>query len=51
MYDFLADHPERSRRFANMMSGFTKSSSFDLKYVTDFYPWQNHNSGTVVDVS
>lgn len=34
-----------------MMKAFTEGTPFDLKYVTDFYPWEQHNSGTFVDVS
>lgn len=51
MYEFLSDYPERSSRFANMMRGFTSGPSFDLKFVTDFYPWEDHSGGTFVDVS
>lgn len=51
MYEFLSDYPERSRRFASMMKGFTEGRLFDLKYVTDFYPWAEHSGGTIVDVS
>lgn len=51
MYEFLSDYPERSSRFANMMKAFTDGGAFDLKYITDFYPWEQHNGGTVVDVS
>lgn len=51
MYEFLSNYPERSSRFANMMRGFTSGPSFDLKFVTDFYPWEDHNDGIVVDVS
>ncbi|KAI1208033.1 S-adenosyl-L-methionine-dependent methyltransferase [Annulohypoxylon truncatum] len=50
MYEFLSDYPERSSRFANMMRSFTEGRPFDLKYVTDFYPWEEHSRGTVVDV-
>ncbi|KAH9885690.1 S-adenosyl-L-methionine-dependent methyltransferase [Xylariomycetidae sp. FL2044] len=50
MYECLAEHPERSRRFANMMKGFSEGRPFDLKYMTDFYPWEEHKNGTVVDV-
>ncbi|KAI1345901.1 S-adenosyl-L-methionine-dependent methyltransferase [Xylaria sp. FL0043] len=50
MYEFLSGFPERSSRFANMMRGFTSGKVFDLKYVTDFYPWEQHTGGTVVDV-
>ncbi|ROV99193.1 hypothetical protein VPNG_08247 [Cytospora leucostoma] len=50
MYEFLSDYPERSSRFANMMKSFTEGRPFDLKYVTDFYPWEQHNGGTFVDV-
>ncbi|KAI0145085.1 S-adenosyl-L-methionine-dependent methyltransferase [Xylariaceae sp. FL1272] len=50
LYDFLAQFPKRSTRFANMMEGFTKGKAFDLKYVTDYYPWEKHSGGTVVDV-
>lgn len=51
MYDFLSDFPERSNRFANMMRGFTEGPAFDLKFITDFYPWEQHSGGTFVDVS
>lgn len=50
IYEFLSDYPERSSRFANMMQGFTSGSAFDLRYITDFYPWEQHSGGTVVDV-
>ncbi|GAW18307.1 hypothetical protein ANO14919_077820 [Xylariales sp. No.14919] len=50
LYDFLSAFPERSTRFANMMEGFTKGKAFDLKYVMDYYPWQQHGGGTIVDV-
>ncbi|KAI0388943.1 S-adenosyl-L-methionine-dependent methyltransferase [Xylariaceae sp. FL0594] len=50
MYEFLSDYPERSARFANMMRGFTGGSAFDLRYITDYYPWEEHNGGIVVDV-
>ncbi|KAK7737387.1 hypothetical protein SLS53_006692 [Cytospora paraplurivora] len=50
MYEFLSDYPERSSRFANMMKSFTEGRPFDLKYVTNFYPWEQHNGGTIVDV-
>ena len=51
MFEYLADYPERSSRFANMMRGFTEGKAYDLKYITDFYPWEQHSGGTVVDVS
>ncbi|KAI1452634.1 S-adenosyl-L-methionine-dependent methyltransferase [Annulohypoxylon moriforme] len=50
MYEFLSEYPERSNRFANMMRNFTEGRAFDLKYVTDFYPWEQHSGGTIVDV-
>ncbi|KAF3025036.1 hypothetical protein E8E14_014352 [Neopestalotiopsis sp. 37M] len=50
MYEFLSDYPDRSKRFANMMKGFTQGKSFDLKFVTDFYPWEKHSNGTFVDI-
>ncbi|KAI1123475.1 S-adenosyl-L-methionine-dependent methyltransferase [Nemania abortiva] len=50
LYDFLSEFPERSSRFSNMMEGFTKGKAFDLKYVTDYYPWEKHNGGIFVDV-
>ncbi|KAI1424878.1 S-adenosyl-L-methionine-dependent methyltransferase [Xylaria sp. FL1777] len=50
LYDFLSEFPERSARFANMMEGFTKGKAFDLKYVTDYYPWEQHGSGKIVDI-
>ncbi|KAI1444514.1 S-adenosyl-L-methionine-dependent methyltransferase [Annulohypoxylon stygium] len=50
MYEFLSEYPERSRRFANMMRHSTQGRAFDLKYVADFYPWEQHNGGTIVDV-
>lgn len=34
-----------------MMKGFTQGKSFDLRFVTDFYPWEKHSNGTFVDVS
>lgn len=51
MYEFLSDYPERSTRFANMMRGFTSGPAFDLKFVTDFYPWDDFVDCTFVDVS
>ncbi|KAJ4385388.1 hypothetical protein N0V93_009815 [Gnomoniopsis smithogilvyi] len=50
MYEFLSDYPERSSRFANMMRSFTSGPAFDLRFVTDFYPWEEFNGGTFVDV-
>ncbi|KAI4595114.1 hypothetical protein KJ359_007089 [Pestalotiopsis sp. 9143b] len=50
MYEFLSDYPERSKRFGNMMKGFTQGKSFDLKFVTDYYPWEQFGNGTLVDV-
>ncbi|KAI1117049.1 S-adenosyl-L-methionine-dependent methyltransferase [Nemania sp. NC0429] len=50
IHTFLEENPPRSIRFANMMRAFTTGSAFDLKYVTDFYPWELHEGGTVVDV-
>ncbi|KUI59276.1 6-hydroxytryprostatin B O-methyltransferase [Cytospora mali] len=50
MYKFLSDYPERSIRFAHMMKSFTEGRAFDLKYITDFYPWEQHSGGTIVDV-
>lgn len=50
MFEYLADYPERSSRFANMMRGFTEGKAYDLKYITDFYPWEQHSGGTVVDI-
>ncbi|KAI8944221.1 S-adenosyl-L-methionine-dependent methyltransferase [Xylaria longipes] len=50
MYQYLSDYPGRSARFANMMRGFTGGSAFDIRYITDFYDWAQHSSGTIVDV-
>ncbi|KAJ8131015.1 hypothetical protein O1611_g2611 [Lasiodiplodia mahajangana] len=50
IHEFMADFPGRSARFANMMRAFTVGNAFDLKYVADSYPWDQHNGGTVVDV-
>ncbi|KAI2615091.1 S-adenosyl-L-methionine-dependent methyltransferase [Hypoxylon sp. NC1633] len=50
MYEFLSDYPERSSRFANMMVCLTRGRAFDLRFVTDFYPWEQHSGGTFVDV-
>ncbi|KAI1366337.1 S-adenosyl-L-methionine-dependent methyltransferase [Xylaria arbuscula] len=50
MFEFLSGDPERSRRFANVMRGFTSGPEFDLRFATDFYPWEEHSNGTVVDV-
>ncbi|KAI1180010.1 S-adenosyl-L-methionine-dependent methyltransferase [Nemania sp. FL0916] len=49
-YQFLSDYPDRSKRFANMMLGFTSGKEYSLHYVTDFYPWDELSGGTVVDV-
>lgn len=51
MYEFLSDYPERSKRFGNMMKAFTQGKPFDLKFVTDYYPWEQLGNGTLVDVS
>lgn len=51
MYEFLSDHPERSTRFSNMMRGFTSGPAFDLRFVSDFYPWEDYGDSTFVDVS
>lgn len=51
MYEFLSDYPERLNRFANMMRSFTSGPAFDLRFVTDFYPWDNYSDSTLVDVS
>ncbi|KAK0631026.1 O-methyltransferase-domain-containing protein [Bombardia bombarda] len=50
IYEFLAQHPERERRFAHMMRSFTQGPAFDLRHVTDNYPWGSIGAGTVVDV-
>ncbi|GAW15863.1 hypothetical protein ANO14919_052850 [Xylariales sp. No.14919] len=50
IHEFMAHFPRRSTRFANMMRAFTVGDAFDLKYVADFYPWAQHNGGTLVDV-
>ncbi|KAI1429717.1 S-adenosyl-L-methionine-dependent methyltransferase [Xylaria sp. FL1777] len=50
IHEFLAQFPQRSTRFANMMHAFTGGDAFDLKYVVDSYPWAQHSGGTLVDV-
>ncbi|KAI1775119.1 S-adenosyl-L-methionine-dependent methyltransferase [Hypoxylon cercidicola] len=30
--------------------GFTEGRAFDLRYITDSYPWEQHSGGTFVDV-
>ncbi|KAL6718926.1 hypothetical protein ACLMJK_003161 [Lecanora helva] len=39
LWQFLADKPERTRRFAQSMKFMTKSSSFSIKHLTTTYDW------------
>ena len=50
IYEYFSDHPERARRFANMMKAFTRGPGYSLAHVTDHFPWADIGRGTVVDV-
>lgn len=51
-YEFLAQHPERARRFGAGMRFFTQGSHLDLNYLLEAFPWHEYDSNnfTVVDV-
>ncbi|KAF2259763.1 S-adenosyl-L-methionine-dependent methyltransferase [Lojkania enalia] len=52
VYEFLAQHPERARRFGAGMRFFTQGSHLDLNYLFEAFPWREYDSNdfTVVDV-
>ena len=50
MYEELAKHPARMRRFTSAMSGVASSPSFAIEHLTQNYPWASLGSATVVDI-
>lgn len=52
LYAFLANEPERARRFGQSMKFLTKGSGFSIKHITATYDWKalDHPSTTLVDV-
>ncbi|KAF1969842.1 S-adenosyl-L-methionine-dependent methyltransferase [Bimuria novae-zelandiae CBS 107.79] len=43
-------NPGRARRFGGAMSFFTTGDGYSLRHLTEGYPWEPINSGTVVDL-
>ncbi len=39
LYNFLADKPERARRFGQSMKFMTKGEAFNIKHLTSTYDW------------
>ena len=52
IFSFLAQHPERARRFGGGMRFFTKGESWDLKHLLSGYDWAalDRPGAVVVDV-
>lgn len=52
IFTFLAQHPERARRFGAGMRFFTKSESWDLKHLLSGYDWAalDRPGAIIVDV-
>lgn len=51
MFDYLSDHPEKSKAFANAMRSFARRPGLEPKYIVENYPWGSLPDGaTVVDV-
>lgn len=52
IFQFLAQHPERARRFGAGMRFFTKGQGWDLKHLISGFDWApvDHTGATVVDM-
>ncbi|KAF3025037.1 hypothetical protein E8E14_014355 [Neopestalotiopsis sp. 37M] len=50
VYEFFSDHPEKARRFANVMRALSNRSDLALTHTVTGYDWRALGYGTVVDV-
>lgn len=50
MYEELAKHPEREKRFANAMSSYNRRPDRQPVHVLESFPWESLGTGLVVDV-
>ena len=52
LYNFLADKPERARRFGQSMKFMTKGEAFNIKHLTSTYDWAalDRSDTVLVDV-
>ncbi|KAF3765301.1 putative O-methyltransferase [Cryphonectria parasitica EP155] len=52
MFDFLAKHPDRGRRFSAGMRYFGRGSGWDLEHLVKSYPWHDVDvaGATFVDI-
>lgn len=39
MYDYLSDHPDKAKSFANAMRSFAQRPGLEPKYAVEGYPW------------
>jgi hypothetical protein len=39
MFDYLSDHPEKAKAFANAMRSFARRPGLEPKYIVENYPW------------
>ena len=50
LFEELAKHSERGRRYADVMTWFTKGLERDTAIILDLFRWRTPESGLVVDV-
>jgi hypothetical protein len=51
VYEFFSDHPEKARRFANVMRALSNRNDLALTHTVTGYDWRALGHGTIVDVS
>ncbi|KUI71834.1 6-hydroxytryprostatin B O-methyltransferase [Cytospora mali] len=45
MFDYLSDHPEKAKAFANAMRSFAQRPGLEPKYIVENYPWGSLSDG------
>lgn len=50
MFEFLAEHPQRARRFGGAMRYYARQENLDLKHLVNGYPWSSLDRPGVVFV-
>ncbi|ROW15360.1 hypothetical protein VPNG_02376 [Cytospora leucostoma] len=45
MFDYLSDHPEKAKHFANAMRSFARRPGLEPKYIVENYPWASLPDG------
>lgn len=47
MFDYLSDHPEKAKFFANAMRSFARRPGLEPKYIVENYPWGSLSDGSM----